>query len=260
VTVKTTVKVTEGEVVQTAAITRKWDIDGVTTTAPDMECFKIAVTLGDRHIPGTVKVVVGHEVGHASFNQDIRDGYERVEDAFQTLKLQDRWDTEIEAWLRGERITTLTQGQLMFDALNSYRRALGTDDDTWYETREVLLETIVAAKWRDPLRDYIPLEPDPNDAPPECGEYREISDAEMQDGDEIDPEDGWNPPEDYDYDDEDDRTYEALPVKTDSDWLDQDVIEAIQNGEALQAIIDQHGLDAWKMPPLIKALVKAREM
>lgn len=253
---KTTVKVTEGHVTANCAVARKWDVEGVTKTQPDFERCFIEVVLGENHKPGIVKAVVGHEVGHASRNQDIRDGFETATEAFETLIEQDRWETEIEAWMRGERITTLQQGQCMLDCLNSYRRTLSISDRVWEYDRDALLETMAVEKHWEALKAYIPLEPDDDDEEPDCSEYGEVTDDEMDGGEDVDPDEGWEPSDD---------TFDLPPDETpttrttDKHWLDQTVIERIEQGDSIAEIAADYDLDMNEMPPLVKALINGRD-
>lgn len=195
---------------QETSFWRKWGVDGMT------EANEYLTTANCRILHKTKRannnqaamLVRKHELGHTEVYKNVLANTRNWKRSYEILaKNYDPWQAEVEAWIygigqHGNVLTDIKTATLMLDALNTYRRSLNVDDETWKDSIAVVLEeTCDPATWPF-LKNYTPLEPDPNDAPQQpCAisndEWQEWQEAQ-EDSDEDSNSDESGPESDAD--------------------------------------------------------------
>jgi hypothetical protein len=216
------------------SVGRFWGLSGVTRVDSSMLKASIEIESDGTHAQ-LINMTIDHEMGHVSVACDVRDFY--GQDAFDDLLEYDRWQHEVEAWIRGLSDTMIwsdEQGRYVLDCLNSYRRALDVSDRDWVDgVRALLFSLVTDESIRNYLLGYRPLEPDPDDDPGTGGCITR-----------GDVEDGGGEPEP-----------ERAP-ETDRGWLRRDIMkQAFNDPNSIPALAAEHGLDLNKLPPLLKAVI-----
>lgn len=251
----------------TFAFGRKWGVDGVTEIDSEMRRALITVRYTRDTYNTVITLATAHERGHASVARDVDEGYSELSTStrFERLGNYDRWQNEVEAWLRGcanIEIDQLHEGQFMLDALNTYRRSLGVSEEDWVTAREVLLDGIVVEYLWQMLRQYEPLEPDPNDEHDDnCIHESEYVDDDDWENSEPVPESGGNTDEFEPGDDEPEPDQDPISTEKHArgqnqlDWMSPEIAERVMNGESIESLANEFNLDPTNLPPLLKAFV-----
>jgi hypothetical protein len=178
----------------------KWGVDGVTKINAALTKSIIRVRFTNEAVAGPIMLTMQHERGHAALAADVADGEYENKLPFDVLRGYDKWQNEIEAWVRGcGEFGSYEDGMMILDCLNTYRRNLSVSDEEWIAGREVILDCLINPTYHTALRQYEPLEPARNDEgywpePPECVEVVDDDDDELPDDPEPDDFD----PDDYD--------------------------------------------------------------
>jgi hypothetical protein len=271
----------------------KWGVDGVTQYGNDLRTADITVTY-QMATSSVHHVAMIHERGHVDVLRDIVANVAVDEDAKTVLRSYDKWQGEVEAWVRGLDATAISRehGYFILDCLNTYRRSLAISDDEWYAAKVLIAGYAATADSQADLLNYVPLEPEPGDPPP-CGgtEGRDPEDDDPEEGDD-DPEDGGDPEDGDDDDDDDDPEDGGDPEDGDDDddeyedggdpedgdddddeyedgdgdgegdernldrrWTDEAVVRAIEDGATVDEAATRFGLDPAQVPPLIRVLL-----
>lgn len=268
---------------QGSSLTRRHFVDGVTKYMDEkLNVVNIEVTMVPKKTkPVIVELARRHENGHADVARDIMSNV--PDHIVPVLKGYDTWTGEVEAWMRGlERaVIDWTDATFILDCMNTYRRGRNVPDELWSEFVELLItkysDTDHSA---DDVREYEPLEPDPNDAPPTgCGfdpdgepfgtpipgpDEEDGDDAEG--GDEGDGEGGSDDEKDADKNGNKkdgkpnkgggDEELNMDDAKFDNGWLKQEVLDAVADGADFAATAKKYGLDPNRLPPLLEAMRK----
>lgn len=261
------------------SIGKKW---GVTGVAAVKEFFTEAdvTTEYDQQLASNNSRVLAraHELGHVSVAQDYVDGMD-LETAWDSYRQTPVFENEVEAWLRGiekefgGQISGINSVHLILDCLNSYRRGRGATDAQWTGALAVIAD-FYAGPASD-VWDYEPLEPEANEEIQNCqpqvtGPAQEAEEGEPAPEDAEDGGEGGgtrNPmpegdaPEDQP---EDGRTEgssgRAIPNTADQDvaddagWLDQKVLDDLNEGRTIREVAARYGLNPAKVPPLAAAI------
>lgn len=242
---------------------RKHGARGTTKIYRDLVSVDIQIDVTPETRPLTEALTLAHERGHVGVLSDIVEGMP-ADEAADAVKAYDRWQNELEAWVRAARgwvlVTDRESVEFVLDCLSSYRRGIPVPDRDWRAMRPMLGDAIVDDAIRPYWDTYQPMEPDAGDPPPECG-APEPSDDET-------PE-GWEPtPGDDDCDDPDcDQHDDGLEPDDDAtrgdggfdddrgfiDWMEPDVIAEVLRGDPPVEVARRHGLDLADAPPLVVA-------
>lgn len=240
---------------QPGAVGKKWGILGVTTINEELEVAEIEVRFDPVH-DAPIILAEYHERGHVAVVEDIINGVPR-DDALAVLDEYDRWQNEVEAWGRiPDDNLAYEDGTFILDCLNSYRRGLGISDEEWEAGREVITSTIISVYARPALREYEPIEPDP-DEPPPSGCCHIDGEADGDGGEEEGKDKGDDSGEDGDGDG--DGKLINVEVQRDTKyeqrWLDEDTLRLLEKN-SIESVAVQRGLDVQKTPPGFEAIVK----
>lgn len=225
------------------SIGRKWGIDGVTMCEEGWPAgihIEVYTTTATKDVVHRLASL--HENGHAACQQDILRNTDTRRSAWNILTGYNRWQAEVEAWMRGLAGYTvdLDDSMLILDCMNSYRRGIPVSDTEWTDFVD-LLGTLYNGNTKD-LHDYVPLEPDPGEEPREClpGVF---TPDDGRDGEFDDAEDGEGSRHEVDMDN-----------PFDNRWLEQDVLDELATGSSIEDVAKKHGLDTSKLPPLVAAM------
>jgi len=224
------------------SIGRKWAVDGVTKFPRDLDAIHIEVYKTTATSDSAIRLASLHEHGHASTGLDVIGNIGEKEASFTVLSGYDRWQSEVEAWMRGleHYNIDMADASLILDCLNSYRRGIPAKQSDWLEMLE-LLATVYTGDKQD-LYNYVPLEPDPGEKPRQCLPDFNEDDGRGGDGEEEDGEDGGQR-RDYDKDN-----------PFDNRWLEQDVLDEIAGSKTIEEVAKARGLDPNRLPPLLEAM------
>lgn len=223
------------------AIGRVHLIDGVARFNDAFDGAEIIVTKTLN--TSNIKIVLAqaHEHGHVGTFIDIEPDNRKA-----AAIGSDRFDMEVEAWLRAFEhipLSLLQQNasfEFVLDCLNSYRRNSGVEDERWNEA--VALIATYAPHYEE-LINYTPLEPDPGDEPPACAKDAQGKAIGRDgDGNDYNPEAMEDP---FGHDD---------GGGGDPRWLRQDIVDAIRNGARIEDIAAENSLPLDKLPALIQAM------
>lgn len=214
-----------------AAFTRKWKVAGVTEIEAAMTKAEITIDIDEETEGMVAACAMKHEIGHVLVASDIAEN----DGDFETLTSYDRWQNEVEAWVRGVEdsidnndghLLRFHHASMMLDALNSYRRGLNVSDEDWEAARELLFD-VVQPRDQDAFAEYVPIEPDPDEPPPCSGHFKPVpvprSKPPEPDEEDEDDEDEEDEPDDDEEDEEDVPDEETEDeAEADSDEDDDD--------------------------------------
>ena len=229
------------------SIGRKWAVDGVTTFPIALDTIHVEVTQTTKTKSWVVMLAALHEKGHAFCGQDVVRNVDHSSGAYKLLGTYDKWQSEVEAWMRGleHRGIDYADGTFILDCLNSYRRGIPATEEQWQEAIE-LLGTVYAGDVQD-LRDYLPLEPDPGEKLREC-----LPDFTKDDGRSDDDEREEKDDKGDDKGDQRNDYDEANPF--DLRWLAQNILDKVAGGSSIEAVAAEYDLDPTRLPPLLAAM------
>ena len=111
------------------SIGRKWNIDGVTQYPEGLPVINIEVYTTGNTENVVFSLAMLHELGHAKVCHDINDN--QPSRTWEILTRYDRWEAEVEAWMRGIEGHTIDflDATLILDCMNSYRRGIPASDE-----------------------------------------------------------------------------------------------------------------------------------
>lgn len=245
------------------AVGRKWGVNGATKFRKQMDSLAIEVQHEVRVERVTADMASMHERGHAHTINDVLLDAPNADEAWTTMCGYDRWQCEVEAWIRGLNeqrtlIDNIEEAEFVLDCLNSYRRGLpDVTDADWEEAVEVIIGSIVVEdeELRQRIREYEPIEPEPNDpAPGGC-----MPSVPMP-GDDGEDNDGGDGDEDMQGNGEGETPNpDNLTENFDAGWLAPNILDALQGGVSATTLARERGLDVNRMPPLAQALNQGGE-
>lgn len=263
-----------------SSIWNKWEVDGMTSYPEDLSLAEITVTRTHSTAAMIEALALAHEHGHVFTVDNMLDNGGDAD----VMRAYDRWQGEIEAWIRGvddaNAAFTDQTGAFALDCLNTYRRSLGVSEADWEAGRAIIADMAISERVRDYLLSYVPEEPMPNEPPPDCQTVRPAEDGddeagddegegddddegdepEPEEGDEqVPPDEGGNEPFHGGDDRDEEGDWEHFPEPDfgppvyDSRWLAPDVMAALER-DGVDITAAHYKLDPRTMPPLARVI------